>query len=246
MVSRLNWTRFFRFSLGTLLFAMLSLAGYLGGRRAGYQEGYRTGADRLADEEVTLQIYPVDDIVEMIGISAVQEVKELITLTVEHESWAVHGTGDGEIMPDAANRRLIITQTGKTHEQVQELLAQLRHLMTVVDAREVVQTCQTAASTQKSTTLILRAMSVKERPGGPSAAKWAPLVDRLFDNAVANLTDLWDDPDFEGSCTEQGFPAWSLAQRLATWPRGDGVAYLAVEDEATLGRVLLCGWRPDD
>ena len=53
---------------------------------------------------------------------------ELITSTVEHESWMENGTGDGEIQEFATNLSLVISQTQRVHEQIADLLAQLRRL----------------------------------------------------------------------------------------------------------------------
>ena len=53
---------------------------------------------------------------------------DLIVSTVEHESWMENGTGDGEIQPFPTNLSLVISQTQRVHEQIADLLEQLRRL----------------------------------------------------------------------------------------------------------------------
>jgi len=53
---------------------------------------------------------------------------DLITSTVEHDSWMENGTGEGEIQPFPTNLSLVISQTQRVHEQIADLLEQLRRL----------------------------------------------------------------------------------------------------------------------
>ena len=53
---------------------------------------------------------------------------DLIISTVEHDSWMENGTGEGEIQPFPTNLSLVISQTERVHEQIVELLDQLRRL----------------------------------------------------------------------------------------------------------------------
>ncbi len=53
---------------------------------------------------------------------------DLIVSTVEHESWMENGTGEGEIQPFPTNLSLVISQTQSVHEQIADLLEQLRRL----------------------------------------------------------------------------------------------------------------------
>ncbi len=53
---------------------------------------------------------------------------DLIVSTVEHDSWMENGTGDGEIQPFPNNLSLVISQTQRVHEQIADLLEQLRRL----------------------------------------------------------------------------------------------------------------------
>lgn len=53
---------------------------------------------------------------------------DLIINTVEHDTWMENGTGEGEIQPFPTNLSLVISQTQRVHEQVADLLEQLRRL----------------------------------------------------------------------------------------------------------------------
>lgn len=53
---------------------------------------------------------------------------DLIVSTVENESWMENGTGEGEIQPFPTNLSLVISQTQRVHEQIADLLEQLRRL----------------------------------------------------------------------------------------------------------------------
>ena len=53
---------------------------------------------------------------------------DLIVSTVEHDTWMENGTGEGEIQPFPTNLSLVISQTQRVHEQIADLLEQLRSL----------------------------------------------------------------------------------------------------------------------
>jgi general secretion pathway protein D len=53
---------------------------------------------------------------------------DLIVSTIDSESWAENGTGTGEIQPFPTNLSLVISQTQRVHEQIADLLEQLRRL----------------------------------------------------------------------------------------------------------------------
>jgi general secretion pathway protein D len=62
---------------------------------------------------------------------------DLITSTVEHDSWMENGTGEGEIQPFPTNLSLVISQTQRVHEQIADLLEQLRRLQDLQVSIEV-------------------------------------------------------------------------------------------------------------
>src|SRR6185295_1772005 len=53
---------------------------------------------------------------------------DLITATVANETWAEGGAGSAEIRPFPTNLSLVISQTQEVHEQIADLLQQLRRL----------------------------------------------------------------------------------------------------------------------
>ncbi|MCG8449736.1 MAG: general secretion pathway protein GspD [Pirellulales bacterium] len=53
---------------------------------------------------------------------------DLIVSTVEHDTWMENGTGEGEIQPFPTNLSLVVSQTQPVHEQIADLLEQLRRL----------------------------------------------------------------------------------------------------------------------
>ena len=48
--------------------------------------------------------------------------------TVEYDTWMENGSGEGEIQPFPTNLSLVISQTQKVHDQIGDLLEQLRRL----------------------------------------------------------------------------------------------------------------------
>jgi general secretion pathway protein D len=53
---------------------------------------------------------------------------DLIVSTVEYDSWMENGSGQGEIQEFATNLSLVVSQTQNVHEQIVDLLEQLRRL----------------------------------------------------------------------------------------------------------------------
>ncbi|NOY40524.1 MAG: general secretion pathway protein GspD [Planctomycetes bacterium] len=53
---------------------------------------------------------------------------DLIVSTVAFDSWMENGTGEGEIQPFPTNLSLVISQTQRVHEEIADLLEQLRRL----------------------------------------------------------------------------------------------------------------------
>ena len=242
MPARVNFKRLFRFSLGTLLFVMLCVCGYFGG----YRRGFDDGKEERRVTTVVVMTYPVSDLITpldepdtpQLRQNAMDQLIDLIVTTVEHESWLENSTGEGEIQPFPANNSLVISQTGRVHDQIAELFAQLRKLRTEVDVKETIPLLQTLASTERQQSVTLRKLA------GNSQGQDG--IELLFDSAVANIADRWGAPEFHGAATDRDFPPWSAAQQMATWPKGDGVAYIAVQDDAQDGRVLQAGWHSDE
>ncbi len=212
---RVNFKRLARFSIATLLFAMLCVAGYFGGYRSGFDSGK---ADRQAGAFV-VRSYPIADLITLdddkdpatTKTKGMDQVIDLIIATVSHDSWMENGTGEGEIQPFPTNASLVISQTQRVHMQVAALLDQLRKLKTKVEVEQTIPLFQSLAASQRED-----AVAIREATFGTRGAE---AIDLLFDSAVDNIADRWGRPDFSGAATERGFPDWSVAQRLATWPR---------------------------
>jgi hypothetical protein len=139
---------------------------------------------------------------------------DLIVSTIEHESWMESGTGEGEIQPFPTNLSLVISQTQRVHEQVADLLEQLRRLNEDIQAKEVVPYLQSCAAYGNDGSQAFRKL--------PAGAKGVAAAGKLFDRSVENLAALWGDPVFHGEPTVEEFPTRSKAQRIAVWPRGEG------------------------
>jgi hypothetical protein len=116
-----------RFSIATLLFAMLCVCGYFSGYRSGYELGLTGGLDA----RLYAQTYPVADLVvsrNAIGLRRAdfQSLIDVIQIHVETESWTVNGAGAGKIQVLASHLSLIVTQSRDVHAEVNHLIEQLR------------------------------------------------------------------------------------------------------------------------
>jgi hypothetical protein len=240
MADRFRRKRLLRLILALALLIILCTLGY----QRGYDAGYASAEPPPSSTARYQVVYPVGDLVTPVmtppeegsAPAAVDfdRLIDLIVATIEHESWMESGTGEGEIQPFPTNLSLVISQTQRVHGQVAELLEQLRRLNEEIQAKEVVPYLQSCAAYGKDASQAFRKL--------PAGAKGTAAADKLFDRSVENLAELWGGPAFNGERTAEDFPTWSNAQRIATWPRGEGQAYLAVEDDPAAGRVLYAGW----
>lgn len=240
MAVRFNPKRLFRFNIGTMLFATLCVSVYLSSHRA----GERNGAKDRYDESFVTKVYNFSDVAisrpdpsrrdELYG-----EIIDHLRTTVATESWTL--TGDyGEmcdIQPFPAMASLIITQRGAMHDQIDAALGEYRDRQTKAQTEKGMREIERLAADERIEPVVLTNYSADE----PLAAS---AVELRFQNTVRNLAERWGDPRFSGKCTDAGFPDWSVAQSIATWPKNGGEAYLAVQDWPEVGRVLLTGWHP--
>lgn len=121
-------SRPFRFSLGMLLVVMTCLAGYLGGRKAGYDDGMQIASER----KIYIESYDVASLVTPVGELKGQPPEfetliDLIKTTVAEDTWD-RRHGMYRIDADRANLRLLITQTEMGHREIDDLLEALRNL----------------------------------------------------------------------------------------------------------------------
>lgn len=216
----------------------------------GYRQGYRRGyePDPMAQVMATalvVKTYPVADLVTLPAGSQPSKFPvdfdpliDLIVTTVEHQSWMENGTGSGEIQPFPINRSLVIAQTSRVHEQIADLLQQLRRLGTSVDAKQAISLFQSWAMHGKPTSLCPNLVL-----GGDEGRQ---KIEQCFAKTQQNIVDVWGQPTFHGQRGDDGFPTWSRAEELAYWPRGAGVAYIAIELDAESRSQLILGWRPEE
>ena len=216
----------------------------------GYRKGYRRGHEpqhlvQLTANSLVMRTYPVADlIVPRAGSHPSKSLPDfdplidLIVSTVETETWMENGTGEGEIQPFPTQETLVVSQTQRVHEQISDVLDQLRRLPMEVAAKEAIPMLQTRAACRQDGSYAIRSFS-NSKPGDGVAAK-------CLAQTTLNIADIWGSPAFRGQRDDADFPAWSTAEELACWPRGAGVAYIAIESDANDRPQLILGWRPND
>ena len=133
--------RRFRFTIAGLLFLILCVAGTLGGYRVGFNQGYVGGDQKRQSEEPFAQVYPVADLIIPTGVDPstafadFDTLIQLITSTIRPDTWDdVGGPGSIEAFPMKSD--LVISQTKDVHEQIEDLLRQMRDTGTSKGANE--------------------------------------------------------------------------------------------------------------
>lgn len=127
--ARPRWRRGFRFGLGTLLFVVLLVAGFLGGMKAGFQRGYSAGQAQREKETPVARVYPVAGLVSAtpdapLSQSDFDTLIDLITSSIARESWDTVG-GSGSIEGFPASISLVVLQTPEVHERIAILLKEM-------------------------------------------------------------------------------------------------------------------------
>ena len=120
-----------RFTIAALLFVTFCVAGALTGYRLGWQAGYAGGQKKRKSESLVTKVYEVKDIVLPVDSGSAAPTPDFdslidtLTSTVAMESWVdVGGRGTLKVMPESHS--LVVHQTGEVHEQIQDVLEQLR------------------------------------------------------------------------------------------------------------------------
>ncbi len=124
--------RWLQFSVGTLIFLMLCVAGFLGGYRSGYNAGNDARDLQLSATVVYSVLYQVADLVLPLPdgattASRLQEIGNLIQTTVQPQSWQNERC---QMTPYGTNVSLVITQTEDGHREIARFLEELRRLRT--------------------------------------------------------------------------------------------------------------------
>jgi hypothetical protein len=243
--------RWLRGGAAVLILAALVWLGYRRGHRDGYAAA--TPPTSASSGQLKIVTYAVADLVYPIGSDTptaappgpgsypqpgadFDPLIDLIVSTIDSETWQENGTGEGEIMSFPSNLSLVVSQTRQVHEQIADLLQQLRTLSVTVAAREIIPVIQSqAAYRNEGTSHVLRVL--------PRETRGAAAMARLFHEAVENLEAVWGAPDFRGAPDDEASLAWVKAQEIAVWPRAGGQAYVAVQNEFEGQTQLVAGWR---
>jgi hypothetical protein len=128
--------RLFRFSLGTLLFAMLCACGYFGNYRAGQLAGTQ---DRY-DQSHFMKAYDVSDLMANLSTTAQrqQRYREIIGFlkrTAAPESWKSDGQVTCEIYPFPSVESVAIMQRGAVHDQIEIAMLKFREELAKTSGR---------------------------------------------------------------------------------------------------------------
>ena len=231
--------RFFRFSLLTLMLATTCVAGYFSGWHWGTQERQQ----EIADATVFTKIYQVGDLVTPItpnpgktGAASADfdPLVELIVSTIEHDSWMENGTGNGQIQPFPSNLSLVVSNTGKTHDGITELLQQLRRLRYELP-EDFLTTVREAVARKRKPVIPIKVLT-------QYAIEDARRMGNYFESAVKQLTNVFGKPSGIYQAGEKGFPEWATAQKVAVWNYRDGKLYFALQDCRPQGLALVTGW----
>jgi hypothetical protein len=92
-----------------------------------------------AEKHLEVRVYRVDDLVRKCGSPDLYRDPDFdslinaITASVRHDSWMVNGTGEGEIQP-LQQGILVISNTHPVHEQIEQLLDQLKETTAAMKA----------------------------------------------------------------------------------------------------------------
>lgn len=234
--------RWLRYSLATFLFVALCTAGLIAGYQSGYRHGYNSGESTRSAETQAVQPYDTTfliwpDLPDSKRSVAVKELIDLIKSTIATDIWD-DGQGN-EVREFLPNHSILVTAPGAVHKQVRDLFTQLEHLHNSGMAEAVLPAMQAQAASGKT----------KESDVGVSPPKNSQMANiwlqRYYEETVQGVTKHWGAPRFRGECRDTGVPDWSLDQRIATWPRGTGLSYIALRynDEGQLHIVV--GWHSD-
>lgn len=118
-------SRKWQFGLWAILFMMACIAGFL----AGYRYGGDVKDQQVAASSITVVNYDVREFLDSKRPESVDaqlsEIRDLVVETIEPDSWQMN---DRDIVPYPNNGSIVIRQSGSCHEEIRELLEQLRRL----------------------------------------------------------------------------------------------------------------------
>ncbi len=122
-----------------------------------------------AEKRLQTLVYRVDDLIDSDRFATaaerdagVDQLSDVIISTVEHESWMENGTGEGEIQFFGPGM-MVISQTRRVHDQVEDLLQRLRTAKAEIDA-DAIQEQDMAASRPVTRSIALNDNAIADCP----------------------------------------------------------------------------------
>lgn len=233
------WRGLLRFNLAALMFVTLCVCGYLGS----YRYGERAGAKQHYDESYFIKVYSLADLLfetpnEDQRDKHAAAIVEKLKSTVAPASWTAPDMQHGEIQVFPRNGSLIIGQHGAVHDQIATAIEGLRSEGNRKQAEAAVKDIKSLGA-EKHEPIVLASFSSQD-------SLHLEAIKQRYESVVQGVEQQWGSPRFAGECTDIGFPAWSVAQKIAVWSSNGGEVYVAVQDQPELGRVVLTGWREVD
>lgn len=230
---RKSWLRF---GIGTLLFLMSCVAGYLTGFRFGTDEKQQ----QVRRQTITTSVYAVGDLVSLdpdaqVVLADFDSLVDLIVSTVASDTWLENGGPSGDIRPFPSNKSLVITASGAVHDELSELLEQLRRTTYELDPEELMATTRKISARKFAAP---RPVKLYHQ----SSADVHKIVSGHYDSGLELLTKRLGSPDETYTLDSNDFPTWIAAHKVAVWKQGDGKLYLAHQDVSPEGEALVVGW----
>jgi uncharacterized membrane-anchored protein len=234
-----RWRGLLRFNLAAMMFVTLCVCAYLGS----YRYGERAGAKQQYDESYFIRVYSLADLlIETPGDDERDKqaaaIAENMKSTVAPASWTSPDMQHGEIQVFPRNGSLIVGQHGAVHDQIAAAIDNLRddaHSQHVEAAVKGIE----SLSAKRHDPIVLASFTSQD-------SLHSEAIEQRYESVIQGIEKHWGSPRFAGECTEVGFPAWSVAQKIAIWSSNGGEAYIAIQELPQLGRVLLTGWRSRD
>jgi hypothetical protein len=233
----------FRFSLATFLFISLCIGGMIAGYQSGFQSGYRSGRNAQYNDSQAVETYSYaslvwPDLPAEVQLESVGNLTDLIRTTISPEIWDLP---NNEIRNFSANRSIVISAPGSVHQEIRQLFMQLDDLANRKLASELQLVPALQALAAKGQTGAM-AFPLAVPRSSQQAQQW---LEKNFRIAADEISKQWGRPRFDGACTDKAFPQWSLDQKLVTWRRGNGLAYIALRFQDDGKLHLMAGFKGD-
>lgn len=232
---RFRWL--FQFSLFALMTLTSCVAGYLGGYRWGMQQQEQDVYDATifpATYYVADLVTPIVNVGEEPPGPDFDSLIELITSTIDSDVWSANGNGESEIRPYPGNLSLVVSAPGSTHDQIEELLNQLRRLQNMLP-EDFMERVRTTVARKLPRAIPLKVFHV-------CPPEYHQRLENFFDPVTEAITKEYGRPSLEVASGERGFPEWAVGQRVAVWNRWGGKLYLSLQDCHPQGEALVAGW----